>query len=52
MVFSFLIMHVCVSVCGYVHMSASALAGQKGLSEAPGAGVKGSCELPIVGAEN
>lgn len=43
-------MYVCESMCGYVHVTASALAGQRRAPEAPGAGVKGG--LPIVGAES
>ena len=49
----FLGMLICVSLCVYVYvyMTAGTFRGQK-IVKCPGAGVTGSCELPIVGAGN
>lgn len=45
-------MSVCVSVWGYVLLSAGALGGLKRASDSPGAGGIGDCELSSMGAGN
>lgn len=37
---------MCLSVCGYVHLSAGAHVGQKGAPDSPRAGGIGSWQLP------
>lgn len=41
---------LCVSVCGFVHVSAGGLTGQR--SETPGTGVISTCKPADVGAGN
>lgn len=42
---------MCMSLCEYMHMCARTCEGQKTLDN-PGAGDKGSCALPHMGARN